>query len=117
MSIGVKLVAAFFGLCVVVLTGLIVRSSFEMSLAAGLRDVVGTWWGITTMFDLYVGLILVAIWICAVERRVWPSAGWILGLMLLGNFAAALYVLNRARRARTVAEIFMPTPPASAGRS
>ena len=88
----------------VVLVGLIVRSSMEMSLGAGLRATVDTWWGVTTMVDLYAGLAVVAAWIVYRERSVARAAPWVLGLLLLGNLTTLVYLAWAAMRARTMDE-------------
>ncbi len=102
--------SALLGCCAVgigVLMALIVWSSFEMSLAAGLREIVRTRWGITTMVDLYAGLLLGGAWIGWRERRVGVGAAWIVALMLLGNLALLAYVALAARRCSGIEELLM----------
>ncbi len=101
--IGIVAVAWGFGL-----VGLIVVSSLEMSLGAGLKDVVGTKWGITTLVDLYAGLAFVSAWIACIERSRTRAVMWAIALGLTGNLATVVYVAMRARSARTVREIFIP---------
>lgn len=98
------------------LVALIVWSSLEMSLAAGLRDIVGTRWGITTMVDLYGGLGLIAAWIAWRERRAARAIPWIIGLALLGNLAALVYVAFAAVRAQSLEGVIMRRPPVGAAR-
>lgn len=88
-----------------VLVGFIVRSSLEMSLAAGLRATVDTWWGITTMVDLYAGLAAAAAWIAYRERSAARTTAWVVALLLLGNLATALYVGIAAIRSRSLDEL------------
>lgn len=90
------------------LSALIVASSFEMSLGKGLAATVDTRWGITTMVDLYLGLLLIAGWIAYRERRVGRSLAWLLGLCLLGNFTALVYLLLASWQAKTIADLFQP---------
>ncbi len=80
------------------LVALIVASALEMSLADGLADVAGTLWGVTTLADLGVGLVLVAGWMLALERRWLHALPWILALAMLGNLATAIYVAVRCVR-------------------
>lgn len=89
------------------LIALIAVSSMEMSLAAGLRDIVGTRWGITTLVDLYAGLAFVGGWIACVERSWKRAAMWAVALGLTGNLATLVYVVMRALRARSASEVFM----------
>ncbi len=90
------------------LTSLIVASSLEMSLAAGLRATVDTRWGVTTMVDLYLGLFAVAGWIAYRERSVVRTFAWFVGLCLLGNFTMLVYLLIASWRARTVEDLWRP---------
>ena len=89
------------------LIALIVVSSMEMSLGAGLRDIVGTRWGITTLVDLYAGLAFVGAWIACVERSWKLATVWAVALGLTGNLATLVYVAARGLRARSVREVFM----------
>ncbi|TVQ63753.1 MAG: DUF1475 domain-containing protein [Phycisphaerales bacterium] len=103
-----------FALCLAgltLLTTLIVASSFEMSLGAGLERVAATRWGVTTLVDLYLGLAVIGVWIASIERTALRTLPWIVALALTGNFATLVYVALRARRARTLREIIMPHAP------
>lgn len=115
-----RLLAIFFGLCVIVLGVGIVFASLEESLAAGLAKVVDGRWGVVTLVDLYVGLIFIALWIAWIERSWWRALLWTLGLFALGNLTTAIYVAVRAWRAPSVTAFFTarrpispapPTPP------
>jgi hypothetical protein len=90
------------------LTTLIAVSSLEMPLMAGLRATVDTWWGVTTMVDLYLGLFAVAGWIAYRERCVVRAIAWFVGLCLLGNFTMLVYLLIASWRARAVEELWRP---------
>lgn len=80
------------------------EKNFVESLGAMFFDI----WGVVTLLDLYVGLIFVATWIAWVERRWWWAALWIAALALLGNVVTLVYVLLRARKAASFADIFLP---------
>lgn len=57
-------------------------------------------WGRVTLIDLYVGLALIGSWIVMREAS-WPrSLPWLVGLVVLGSLAAALYVLIASLRSR-----------------
>jgi len=103
-------------LCAVLIAAFLasfVLASLEMSLAAGLRDVADTLWGVVTLADLGVGLVFGACWIAAVERSAARATPWIAGLFLLGNFTTLVYLLARRSRAGSLREMFVPAPPAS----
>jgi hypothetical protein len=50
-------------------------------------------WGIVSIVDLYVGFTLFSGWIIYRERSLVRSIVWVILMMVLGNFTAALYAL------------------------
>jgi hypothetical protein len=50
-------------------------------------------WGLMTLVDIYIGLLLFACWIFWREWHVSVSMFWLLLLMLFGNLASCLYIL------------------------
>lgn len=102
-----RLLAVTAGLGVAGLLTLIVMSSLEMSLAAGLRETADTLWGVTTLVDLYAGLLLFAAWVAVRERRAAPAAAWLLALCCLGNLAALVYVLIASLRSGSLEELLL----------
>lgn len=52
-------------------------------------------WGLTTLADLYLGLLLVALWIPLVENSARRAIPWWIGLFLLGNLATMAFVAWR----------------------
>lgn len=104
----VRLIGIAAAIAVAALLALIVLSSLEMSLAKGLAATVDTRWGITTMVDLYFGLLLIAGWIAYRERSALRSLAWLIGLCLLGNLTALVYLLLAALRPDKVADLFQP---------
>lgn len=101
----VRLISIGAAIGIASLVALIALSAREMSLAAGLRELVSTRWGITTLVDLYFGLICIGAWICWRERSLPRGAAWCIGLALLGNLVTLVYLLWSARRARCVADL------------
>ena len=63
------------------------------------------WWGKVTLIDLYVGLVLFGAWVFVRERRPLAVALWWLGLVVLGNLAAALYLGIASFTASSVHEL------------
>ena len=63
-------------------------------------------WGRVTLIDLYVGLGLFAAWVLLRDgpRRAVP---WLVGFVVLGNLATALYAFAAARRATSVEEFLL----------
>lgn len=58
-------------------------------------------WGRVTLIDLYVGLALFGGWIVIRERSA-VAVPWLVALVLLGNFATALYAFVAAIRSDSV---------------
>lgn len=67
------------------------------------RTILDLAWGRVTLIDLYAGLALFGGWIGLREgwRRTLP---WLVGLVVLGNLAAALYAFLAARRSDSISE-------------
>ena len=53
----------------------------------------GTPLGITSLIDLYLGLLLFWCWIIYRQRQPLAAILWLVGLVFLGNLTAAVYVL------------------------
>jgi len=96
--------AAVLGICSLLV--LILVSSLQMPLVAGLKATVDTRWGITTMVDLYLGMMVVAGWIAYRERSIPRTLAWCVGLCLLGNLIALVYLLIASLRARSIDDLF-----------
>jgi hypothetical protein len=103
-----RLIALAAALGIGALLALIALSSVQMSLMAGLRATVDTRWGVTTMVDLYLGLLVVAGWIAHRERSTARTLVWLLGLCLLGNLVTLVYLLIASLRARSIEDLFRP---------
>ena len=50
-------------------------------------------WGLATMFDAYFGFLAFWLYTAWRERTVAARLGWLVALLLLGNFAIAAYAL------------------------
>ena len=62
-------------------------------------------WGRVTLVDLYVGLIFFGFWVSVRERRLSAVVIWWLALVVLGNLAAALYLVFASFTSSTVHEL------------
>ena len=61
-------------------------------------EVGGNPWFIATLFDAYFGFLTFWLWVVYKERT-WPARiGWLVGILLLGNIAMALYILLQTFR-------------------
>lgn len=73
-------------------------------------DATALWaltWGRVTLIDLYLGLVLFAGWVAMREESKIVVLAWWAGLVVLGNLAAAAYVLFAALRASGVKELML----------
>lgn len=107
MPASTRWIAGIAGLASLVMIGLIVASSLQMNIGAGLRATVDTLWGVTTLVDLYVGLLLAGVWIVWRERGGAAAWAWVAALALLGNLGLAVYVLIAALRARDARSLLL----------
>ena len=70
-----------------------VKNQEGINVIKGFETVCSEPWGLATMFDAYFGFL--AFWLYTVwrERTVAARLGWLVALLLLGNFAIAAYAL------------------------
>jgi len=113
MSTGVRTIAVCCVAGVLIFLAMFVWSTLEMGLADGLRSLVATRWGVTTLVDLYAGLVILGAWIAALERRPARVIPWWIGLALLGSFTAIVYLLARCFRSGSVHELLLGASAAS----
>ena len=59
----------------------------------GFKTVCSEPWGLATMFDAYFGFMAFWLYVAWRERSNLASFGWLLALLILGNFAIAGYAL------------------------
>jgi hypothetical protein len=81
--------------CLLLFLGSFVWAGSQGSVLAALADIAATPWGAVTLFDLAVGLLLVACWVWFIEPRRWLAVLVTIGLFTLGNFATVAYLLLR----------------------
>ena len=62
-------------------------------------------WGKTALIDLYVGLAFFGGWIALRERSALRIAAWWAGLAVLGNLAAATYLMFASFSFRGLSEL------------
>jgi hypothetical protein len=85
-----KAVAAFCALCM----GAALLHAFlngDFGLEGG--RLLSMPWGIVSLVDLYVGFTLFSGWVLYREQSLMRSVAWVVLIMVLGFFAASLYVL------------------------
>jgi len=97
------------GILLGLLLAAIVVASHHSPVLAGLQRLLADPWGLVTLLDLSVGLLVIAAWIAVLESRPVCAAAWIVGLFLLGNVVTLVFLLWRTRRARQFADLFLPS--------
>lgn len=75
------------------MTGILIYGFSMGDFAAEGAKLLSMPWGIVSIIDLYVGFALFSCWIVFRERALFPSAIWVILMMVLGFWAGALYTL------------------------
>ena len=87
-----KLAKAIALLGLAAMTGIILRAFVVGNFSAEGNQLLAMPWGVVSLVDLYVGFTLFAGWIVYREKS-WPARiVWVVLMMTLGNWTAALYV-------------------------
>lgn len=60
------------------------------------RTLVGMPWGIVSLVDVYIGLMLFSAWVCRREGSRIVLGAWIMAFIAVGNLATCCYVLKAA---------------------
>lgn len=104
-------IPAFLGsVAVIVMIGALTHGFTGGSFFPEGRTIVNLAWGRVTLIDLYVGLYLLGAWITWRERRPSRYLPWLVGLVILGNLAAGVYITFSAVRFRSIEEFFGRRP-------
>lgn len=103
------------GLLVVAFTGLIVWAGSEKGLSEGFRVVLAERWGVVALADLYLGFMIAAAWVFALESRRITATLWTVALFALGNPVLLIYFWLRLGRLGTVRAALLGTATNSTG--
>lgn len=76
-------------------------ASMECALWMTPREVATHPWFIATLFDAYWGFLTFYCWVCWKETSWKKRAAWLIAILLLGNIAMSVYVLNKLFRLRS----------------
>lgn len=71
----------------------------SLNVLGGYVTVCSEPWGLATMFDAYFGFLAFWLYVAWRERTLAARLGWLVALLLLGNFAIAAYALLCLRAA------------------
>lgn len=91
-----------FGAILVVMLAVTTRASLMQPVWEwqGLVTEPERWWTIATLADAYCGFLTFYAWVYYKEARPAARCGWLLAILLLGNIAMAVYVLQQLTRLR-----------------
>ena len=85
-------------LCVVTMAAALIWGFTAGDLFAEGRELFALPWGVISVIDVYVGIVLFCCWIVYRERSAGRSAAWIVACLILGFFAASLYAFIALQR-------------------
>jgi len=80
------------------MTGIILRGFIVGNFSAEGDQLLAMPWGVVSLVDLYVGFTLFSGWIVYRERSWLARVVWVVLMMTLGNWTAALYVFIALQR-------------------
>ena len=80
-------------------------ASLQVSILKIPPEVIGHPWMIATLFDAYWGFLTFYIWIAYKEMSWVSRIGWLIGVLLLGNIAMAVYALIQLFKVPTTATL------------
>ena len=103
-----RIVIIVCGILLGLLVAAILIASDHSNVLTGLRYVIADPWGVTTLLDLGIGLLFVAVWLALVEPKPWRAALWIAALLVFGNAVTLAYLLSRTCQARNLRDLFLP---------
>jgi len=103
----------FFVIVLVSMLGVAIWASQQCALLDIPASVGGHPWFIATLFDTYWAFLTFYCWVAYKERSWLARIGWLLGILLLGNIAMAIYMLILLFRVPTnsrMEDILLRTP-------
>jgi hypothetical protein len=90
-----KSLRIYFALVLAVMLGATIWASSHVALWKMPREVATHPWFIATLVDTYFAFIVFWLWLAWREGTWAVRIGWLIGILLLGNIAMAIYMLIR----------------------
>lgn len=75
-----------------------VRASLDRSVVDAAVELVRDPWFLATLFDAYFAFLTFYLWVFYKESTWVARVAWLIAILLLGNFAMAVYVLRELAR-------------------
>ncbi len=57
-------------------------------------------WGVVTLIDFYIGILIFSTWVCFRESNPLVMVAWIIAFIFTGNLATAVYLLKALIQAK-----------------
>lgn len=96
----------WFAAVLLVMLGVTIWASLQENVVTAFARLARDPWGLATLCDAYFAFLAVGGWI-AWREGPWPvGILWLIAILLLGNFAIALYVLLALRREGSIDGLF-----------
>ena len=89
-----RLLILFFVLVLALMTWATVAASLDRSVLEAGRALWPDLWFRATLADTYCAFLTFFLWVAYKETGWLARIGWLLGILLLGNFAIATYMLR-----------------------
>jgi hypothetical protein len=94
----INLLRAFFVVVLVAMLGVTAWASADTALWGIPREIGAHPWFVACLFDAYFGFLTFYAWVIYKEQAWSARVGWLVSILLLGNIAMAVYMLNRLFR-------------------
>ena len=78
----------------------LVWGSTRGELSAEFATLLAMPWGLGTLVEVYVGLLLFGAWVWTREQRSFVALAWLVAIGVLGNIVSCLYVLTALHDAK-----------------
>ena len=91
-------VRVLFSAILIGMIGVTAWASAEKGVMQGFNFLFQERWGIATLSDAYCGFITFGAWVVYKERSWISSLAWLVFILIFGNIAMAIYVLNELRK-------------------
>lgn len=75
-----------------------VSASMDRNVFQALRELTPDLWFQATLWDTYFAFLTICFWVIYKEKNIFSKIAWTLGILILGNFAIAGYILRELFR-------------------